>query len=121
VPALVFLLFGFVNGLNISHEPDLLVLKNWISHIFSCTSDGATAPRLTAITTLQNDLASLNTPLSVTKAIIHGISMWVHQQTEEELCIWALTVGSLRAPDVLLTAASTEQSQSISWHQFLLG
>ena len=25
VPALVLLLFGFVNGLNISHEPDLLV------------------------------------------------------------------------------------------------
>ncbi len=101
--------------------PCCLSTEETLSHVFSCTSDGATAHRLKAITTLQNELASLNTPLSVTKAIIHGISMWVRQQTEEELCIHAPTVGSLRAPDVLLTAAFTEQSQSISWYQFLLG
>jgi hypothetical protein len=76
---------------------------------------------MTAITTLQIDLTSLNTPLSVTNAIIHGIKMWVRQQTERKLSIHAPTVGSLRAQDVLVTAAFTEQSQSISWYQFLLG
>jgi hypothetical protein len=47
--------------------------------------------------------------------------MWVHHQTEEELRVRAPMVGSLRGPNVLLTAAFTEQFQSIGWYHFLLG
>ncbi len=53
--------------------------------------------------------------------VTHGITMWVHHQTEEELRVHAPMVGSLRGPDVLLTAAFTEQFQSIGWYHFLLG
>jgi hypothetical protein len=57
----------------------------------------------------------------VISTIIHGITMWVRHQTEEDLRVHAPTVGSLRGPDVLLTAAFTEQFQSIGWYHFLLG
>ncbi len=66
-------------------------------------------------------MVSIRTPVKVISAILHGITMWVHMQTETDLRVHAPTVGSLRGPDVLLTAAFTEQFQSTGWNQFLLG
>jgi hypothetical protein len=92
-----------------------------LAHVFSCTSDGSTENCLKDISTLQDDLASIKTPPKVISTIVHGITMWVRHQTEEDLRVHALMVGSLRGPEVLLTAAFTEQFQSIGWYHFLLG
>jgi hypothetical protein len=90
-------------------------------HVLSCSSDGATEHRQKAINLLETDLASIKTPVEVISAILHGTTMWVHLQTEENLRVHAPMVGSLRGPDMLLTATFTEQFQSIGWNQFLLG
>jgi hypothetical protein len=92
-----------------------------LEHVFSCLSEGSTDYRLKALALLQEDLASIKTPPVVTSAIIHGITMWIRQQTEAEVSIHAPTVGSLRGTDVLVTAAFTEQHQSIGWFHLLLG
>jgi hypothetical protein len=54
-------------------------------------------------------------------AINHGIQMWIGTQTDPQLQVHALTAGSLKGPDVLLTAAFTEQLKSIGWYHFLMG
>jgi hypothetical protein len=92
-----------------------------LDHLLSCSSEGAAEHRQKAITLLETDLASIKTPVEVISAILHGTTMWVRLQTEADLQVHAQTVGSLRGPDMLLTAAFTEQFQSIGWNQFLLG
>jgi hypothetical protein len=101
--------------------PCCLSNEETLAHVFSCTSKGSKEYRLKAISTLQADLASIKTPPNITAAITHGITMWVHHQTETDLQVHAPTVGSLWGPDVLLTTAFTEQFQSIGWYHFLLG
>jgi hypothetical protein len=99
----------------------LLSTEETLAHVFSCDSDGSTEHRLKAISNLQDDLASIKIPPAVTSAIIHGFTMWVHHQTEEDLRVHAPTVGFQRGLDILLTAAFTEQFHSIGWYHFLLG
>ena len=62
-----------------------------------------------------------STPPQVTEAIIYGIKMWINNQNTEQSSAHAPTVGSLRGPDVLLTAAFTEQYHSIGWYHMFMG
>ncbi len=41
--------------------------------------------------------------------------------TSPQLADHTFTVGSLRGPDVLLSAAFTDQFHSIGWHHLLMG
>ena len=84
-----------------------------LPHILSYGSAGSVDSREKALVVLNTDLPSINTPIEVIDAINHGIQMWIGTQT--------LTVGSLKGPDVLLTAAFTEQIKSIGWYHFLMG
>jgi hypothetical protein len=86
-----------------------------VSHVLSCSSLGSTETRTTHLKVLQTDLKSINTAREVIDALIHGIKMWETTSTNSNMNVRALTVGSLRAPDVLLTAAFTDQWASIGW------
>jgi hypothetical protein len=81
--------------------PCCLSTKETLAHSFSCPSEGSTEHRLKAISTLQEDLASIKMSPTITFAITHGITIWVHYQTEEDLRVHAPTVGSFRGPDIL--------------------
>ncbi len=92
-----------------------------LPHILSYGSAGSVDSREKALVVLNTDLQSINTPIEVIDAINHGIQMWIGTQTDPQLQVHALTVGSLKGPDVLLTAAFTEQFKSIGWDHFLMG
>jgi hypothetical protein len=92
-----------------------------LAHIFSCPSEGSIEHCAQALVTLKADLTTISTPTAVIEAMIYGMTLWVCHQTESELHVHTPTVGSLHGPDVLLTAALTEQYQSIGWYNFLLG
>jgi hypothetical protein len=91
-----------------------------LPHILSCRSAGSIENREKALEVLKTDLLSINTPTEVVAAIYHGIQMWIGTQTNPQLQVHTLTVGSLKGPDVLLTAAFTEQFKSIGWDHFLI-
>jgi hypothetical protein len=92
-----------------------------LQHILSCTSQGSTETREAALRTLETDLTSINTPPQVTEAIAYGIQTWINNQNNEQTSAHAPTVGSLRGPDVLLTAAFHEQYHSIGWYHLFMG
>ena len=92
-----------------------------VSHVLLCSSLGSTETRSTHLKVLQTDLKSINTPKEVIDALIHGIKMWETTPTNSNVNVRALTVGSLRAPDVLLTAAFTDQWASIGWDHCFMG
>jgi hypothetical protein len=93
--------------------------ESW-AHVFTCGSPGSIENRTMAIKELQKDLVSINTPEEVIAAMTHGMHMWERFQTNLHLRIHALTVGSLRGPPVLLTAAFTDQFHSIGWQHLLM-
>jgi hypothetical protein len=71
--------------------------------------------------TRNTDLLTINTPPKVVEAIIYGTEQWINNQAAAHHTVHAPTVGSLRGPDILLTAAFTEQYQSIGWYHLLMG
>jgi hypothetical protein len=89
--------------------------------VFTCGSAGSIESRKTALSTLKNDLLSINTPVEVIDAIMHGMDMWERSQNHPQLPVHALTAGSLKGSHVLLTAAFTDQFNSIGWQQLLKG
>ena len=92
-----------------------------LQHILSCTSSGSAEARKNALLTLQTDLTALDTPPPVLEAILHGTNMWIINQGDEHRPVHATTVGSLKGPDILLTAAFTEQFHNIGWCHMLMG
>jgi hypothetical protein len=70
---------------------------------------------------LKKDLFSINTPVEVIDAIMHGMDMWECSQSTQQLPVHALTAGSLKGSHVLLTAAFTNQFHSIGWQHLLKG
>ena len=47
--------------------------------------------------------------------------MWIQKQGAGQHPVHAPTVGLLRGPDILLTAAFTEQYHSIGWTHMFMG
>ena len=52
---------------------------------------------------------------------MHGMDMWERSQTNQQLPVHALTAGSLQGTHILLTAAFTDQLNSIGWQHLLKG
>jgi hypothetical protein len=92
-----------------------------VPHVLSCTATSSTSNRAISLTVLQTDLKLLNTPVQVIDALTHGIKTWESSLTNPHITARALTVGSLHGPDVLLTAAFTDQWSSIGWDHLFLG
>jgi hypothetical protein len=83
-----------------------------------CPAPSAAAHRSSAFQLLLDDLKKVQTPQEILDAISHGQTLWrSHTATPAR----ALTFGSLKAPDIVLTAAFTEQCHIIGWLHFLLG
>ena len=94
--------------------------ESW-THIFTCGSEGSIESRKASLTELQKNLLTINTPPEVIAAFVYGMEMWEQSQTNPQLQVHALTVGSLRSSHVLLTAAFTEQFHTIGWQHLLMG
>jgi hypothetical protein len=89
-------------------------------HVLRCHSESANTHRTQAIDELVASLNKLNTPSTVIDAILHGITSWLEFPNGDQR-IRAPTVGSLKAADVILTAAFQEQYHTIGWFQLHLG
>jgi hypothetical protein len=87
-------------------------------HVFTCPNSEAAAYRLLRLDELYTDLLKANTPPPILAAIKHGFSSWL--QNPESTDIKAMTAGSLRGPDAVLTAAFHEQVNHIGWYNFCL-
>jgi len=88
-------------------------------HVFTCPHADATQHRNQCLEDLWKSLSSVSTPVPVIKAIVHGFTQWSNAPTNTH--IRALTAGSLRGPDAVLTSAFHEQVRKIGWFQFCLG
>jgi hypothetical protein len=79
------------------------------ANVFTCGAQRSTDSQIKALKELQNDLTPINTPVKVIDVITHSMTMWECFQTNLQLQVHALTVGSPH----LLTAAFTDQFHSI--------
>ncbi len=75
------------------------------SHVLSRSSTLSTKHRNQALQEVRKDLQRIYTPLDVIKALCHGTNLWLHRQTDPDYVVWALTTGSLKGTDMLLTMA----------------
>lgn len=97
------------------------VHEETFQHVLRCSAASVSSHRDSAIQELTSSLNKFNTPPNVTDAILHGIKSWLELDLDDTRHIRAPTVGSLKAADVILTAAFHEQFSTIGWYQFLLG
>jgi hypothetical protein len=97
------------------------VHEETFQHVLRCSAAYVCSHRDSAIQELTSSLNKCNTPPNVTNAILHGIKSWLELDLDDTRPIRAPTVGSLKAADVILTAAFHEQFNTIGWYQFLLG
>lgn len=90
-----------------------------LQHLFTCRHEQATTHRLQAFDNFHKTLRAIGTPLPVIDAIIHGFTQWTRDPTQIQ--VRALTAGSLRGPDAVLTSAFREQFIGIGWYHMCLG
>jgi len=90
-----------------------------MQHVFSCPHPDASLHRQQALEDLLKTLRAIQSPNPVIEAIEHGFNQW----HTNPLCrqVRAVTAGSLRGPDAVLTSAFHEQFREIGWYQFCLG
>jgi hypothetical protein len=74
---------------------------------------------IAALAELFKTLSTIHTPQPVIDAIRHGLNHWL--QNPDSSLVRALTSGSLRGSDVILTSAFYEQTTDIGWYQMCLG
>jgi hypothetical protein len=96
-----------------SQEEETLV------HVFTCSHPSATYHRQTRLAELCKDLDTAGTPLPVVQAVCHGFTKWDSDPTMKS--VRALTAGSLRGADAVLTTAFREQFTFIGWYHLCLG
>jgi hypothetical protein len=101
--------------------PCCLTEDETLHHVLSCSSTTAADHRDQALQELQKDLKRINTPLEVVDALSHGTVMWLKRQVDPDCTVRALTVGSLKGTDMLLTMAFNEQFHTIGWHNLFHG
>jgi hypothetical protein len=68
---------------------------------------------------LIKSLRAIQIPDPVIEAIQHGFHQWLLNRDSTQ--VRALTAGSLRGPDAVLTSAFLEQFRDIGWYQLCLG
>lgn len=90
-----------------------------IQHVYTCSHPAAAQFRQNSLEELQQNLRNISTPSPVIEAILHGFTEWEQDPTSHD--IRALTAGSLRGPDAVLTSAFHEQLRDIGWLQFCMG
>jgi hypothetical protein len=90
-----------------------------LEHVLTCNHPTTRTCCDECLLQLEKDLQQINTPNIVICTILHGFSDWLLGQQSSRS--QALTVGSLRGSDMLLTTAYTEQFHSIGWFQLCLG
>jgi hypothetical protein len=88
-------------------------------HVFTCSYPRAMCHRQTRLAELCNDLETAGTPLPVVQAVRHGFTKWESDPTLRP--VRALTAGSLRGADAVLTSAFREQFTFIGWYHLCLG
>jgi hypothetical protein len=88
-------------------------------HVFTCSHPSATYHRQTRLAELCRDLDTAGTPLPVVQAVRHGFTKWDSDPTMKS--VRALTTGSLRGADAVLTTAFREQFTFIGWYHLCLG
>lgn len=88
-------------------------------HVFTCPHASAVTTRQQSLQTLLSTLETAHTPSPVLDAIRHGFTSWHLQPTSSHAR--ALTAGSLRGPDAVLTSAFHEQFCNLGWYHFCLG
>jgi len=88
-------------------------------HVFTCPHASAVTTRQQSLQTLLSTLETAHTPSPVLDAIRHGFTSWHLQPTGSHAR--ALTAGSLRGPDAVLTSAFHEQFCNLGWYHFCLG
>jgi hypothetical protein len=64
---------------------------------------------------------SIKTPSEVMDAIVHGVQRWLKRQDDPGSSTQALTAGSLKGTDMLLTMAFNEQFHTIGWINMFYG
>lgn len=89
------------------------------AHVLQCKSPSALSHRSQATEQLRNNLLKIHTPVPIIDALLHGIQKWTTEVPSNQ--VRSLTIGSLKAGDVVLTSAFTEQFHTIGWLQLLLG
>ncbi len=86
--------------------------------MFTYNHEKACASRAIGLTQFADTLLTIRTPQPVIEAILHGFASW---NPTDHTPARALTAGSLRSPDAVLTTAFHEQYNAIGWLQFCLG
>jgi hypothetical protein len=79
----------------------------------------ATSHRISATEQLRKNLLRIHTPVPIIDALLHGVQKWTTEVPSNQ--VRSLTMGSLKASDVVLTSAFTEQFHTIGWLQLMLG
>jgi hypothetical protein len=87
-----------------------------VDHVFTCSHPDASQHRQKCLDDLQRTLQHHLTPSPIIDAIIYGFSIQ-HRDTQE---VRALTAGSLRGPDAVLTSAFHEQYCDLGWSSMCL-
>jgi hypothetical protein len=92
-----------------------------LTHAFTCEFQDPMESMSKALKDLQQNLSGINTLVEDIDTFTDGMVMQENFQCNPHTTVHALTVGSLHGPDVLLTAAFTDQFHSIEWHHLLMG
>jgi hypothetical protein len=86
-------------------------------HVLTCHQAGDA--RHAALEDLVKTLHAIQTPDTVIDALEYGFSQWLSNTDPSR--VRALTAGSLRGPDAVLTSAFLEQFRDIGWYHLCLG
>jgi hypothetical protein len=93
--------------------------RNVTTHLHLCSHPDTVNNRQASLDDLERTLHSIDTPQTITAAITYGFENWCHAPPSQH--IRALTAGSLRGPDAVLTSAFHEQVRDIGWYHFCVG
>jgi hypothetical protein len=94
-------------------------VEETLQHVFTCSHHDAVNNRQASLDDLERTLHSIDTPQTIIAAITYGFENWCRAPSSQH--IRALTAGSLRGPDAVLTSAFHEQVREIGWYHFCLG
>jgi hypothetical protein len=87
--------------------------------MLTCPSDETYQFRSTQLDTVREKLDKLDTPTELTSSIIHGIEHWASAIYDSSQQVHPPSRGSVIPVDMLLMQAYSDQTNSISWDNFL--
>jgi len=86
-------------------------------HVIQCTHPTTASHRDSALNTLTKTLQHIGTPKPILQDILSEFKLWLQSTTTAS----SLLVGSLKGPDILLSATFYEQYHEIGWYKLYLG